>query len=417
MKVAHITISASGGAGIAAGRSVAALREVGIEAELWTADPPDEGGRRVRSPRWSGWRGRIDRWPLWRYPRRCFFSEWSNSVLPSRIARTVKRSAPDLVHLHWLGGGFVRVEELKRFPMPIVWTLHDTWPLTGGCHYPDDCRRFAAGCGSCPQLSSTIGDDLSARNFSRKRRAFAGVSRWIAPSIWIRDLARQSPLAAGSQVEIVPNGLDGTVFRPGDRASARRRLELPENAVVFAAGAVDLRERRKGAHFLPEAVRLAQHRLGRPCILVVFGRGVAGSAESRLNTRALGPIEDPAKLAAVYRAADLLLLPSTQDNLPNIAVEALACGCPTVAFDSGGIRDIVRDDVTGELVSEQSAASLAEAAVRWITRGRPAEMVAVECRSHFETNFSYAVHARRLRLVYETVLDTTGEQPPLPSCS
>jgi glycosyltransferase involved in cell wall biosynthesis len=403
VKVVHLALSAGGGAGVAARRTVEALCREGVEAELWTADGAG-AARGLRSPRWSGWRTRLAALPLLRYPRRKLYSDWSNAWVPSRLAPTVARARPDIVHLHWIGGGFLHLGELAKFGAPVVWTLHDAWPLTGGCHYPDDCRRFQAGCGGCPQLESLQRDVLCARNLRAKRRATAGVSRWIFPSEWLSGLAGASGAIPADRRRVIPYGYDERVLFPRPPAAARARWDLPAGARVIVAGAADLRDLRKGAALLPETVRRVQEATGRKCVLLVFGANPQALPPAPgVEIRSTGVLRGEDDVAAVLSAADLLLLPSLQDNLPNVAIEAQACGCPVVGFATGGVPETIEPGVTGLLSSETSAAGLAAAVLDWFARRPDRAETAVRCRARFEAKFTYPRHARQLAALYAEV--------------
>lgn len=404
MKVLHLSASGGGGAGVAARRSVAGLRHAGIDAELWANDAVG-GARRVRSQRWATWRFKLSHLPLKPYRRRNFFSWWSNDWVPSRMSAKVRDARPDLVHLHWLGDAFLGLSELRKFGAPVVWTLHDTWPFTGGCHYPADCTRYRDGCGSCPQLGSDSEFDLSSANLRRKRRALDCVSRWIAPSAWMGELAQTSPALFHAEVCVVPNGVDGNIFAPGAGEGVRERLGIPTENLVLIAGAVDLKEPRKGVRLLAESVGLFQRSSWKPCTVLLFGRNetILGSVPG-INTVSLGSLSTESQVAQVLAAADLLLLPSLQDNLPNIAVEAQASGCPVVGFDAGGLQEIVQDGRTGGITTNRTAAGLAEALQKWFLVSGPRDDVAKRCRAHFETRFTLERHTTLLRSVYAEVL-------------
>lgn len=298
----------------------------------------------------------------------------------------------------------MHLAEIARIEAPVVWTLHDAWAFTGGCHYPDACRRFVTGCGQCPQLGSGRRHDLSWINLRGKRRRLVGVAAVVSPSEWLASLARSSGSVPADRLQVIPNGLDGDVYIPMNRAQARRELGLAADAVVLVAGAHDLREARKGVHLLREGMAiLARERPAKYC-LVLFG---ANGGQSRTDdwpcaTRWLGTVDQDAQLARILSAADACVIPSLQDNLPNIAVEALACGCPVVGFAAGGLEEIVEPMQTGCLASELSAASLARALGAWL-EGTSATHARLVARSSFERKFNLTGHGQRLESLYSTL--------------
>lgn len=407
MKAVHLSISSRYGAGIAAGRTIEALRRNGTDAELWTTDGIG-AARGLRARLWASLRTSMDFAPLHCYRRRQLYSVWSNGWLPSNMAPRILAARPDIVHLHWIGDGFLHLGELTRLSAPVVWTMHDAWAFTGGCHYPADCVRFRGGCGCCPQLRSTKANDISARNFRAKCRNASSISRWIAPSDWMGGLAAGSGAMDGARLCVIPNGFDEEVFTPAEGGAMRMRLSLPDRSIVVVAGAADLRERRKGITLVPEAVRQLQAVTGRHCLLLVFGAHADELARtSVVDCRSMGALHSEKEIAAVLAAADMVLVPSLQDNLPNVAVEALACGSPVIGFDSGGIREIVEPGVTGALSGEVGVAGLANAMGNWLGRAPARAEVAACCRARFEERFTYAIHARRIRDMYDEILATT----------
>lgn len=403
MKALHLTKTASGGAGVAAKRTVAALRGAGVDATLWCeGSVPALGPASGTLRRW--WLNRLDSIPTRLHWRRRRFSAWSNNWRATSIASAINAVRPDVVHFHWMGQGFFSFDEMEAVDAPVVWTMHDAWPFTGGCHYPADCVGYTASCGHCPQLSSQKRDDLSARNWRVKERSLSRVARWIAPSRWLADCAARSPLIRAERLRVIPNALDTGEWRPVDRAEARRSLGLSENAFVMVGGAMDLREPRKAGRLLLDAFERIGASDQSPVVLVLFGSGtLPQSAAVRGHIRFVGRVESDARLAQVYSAADLVVMPSLQDNLPNVVMEALACGCPVVGLDSGGIREMIEDGRTGLLAAEKTSSALAEAVAEWRRRAPARLEVSQRCREHVSTLYSPARHARSLMSEYSAL--------------
>lgn len=385
---------------MAAARSVDALKKAGVDAELWTGEVSGSGHR-------AKWVARLDSVPQRFFPNRRLFTAWSNGWWPDNIVEKINQAAPDVVHLHWIGHGFMALSQLAGIKAPVVWSMHDLWAFTGGCHYPGDCSRFTRGCGSCPQLASPAPFDLSGWNHRRKKAMAAGVRRWVAPSDWIRAEARRSGFIKDEEVRTIPNTLNMDVFTAERRAEARHRMGVAGQECVLAVGSMELDEIRKGNHLLPRA--LAAWRAGDPSTrvrLVVFG----GSRLPRIDVAGLeivrtGLLSSEREMADIMAAADAFILPSLQDNLPNVAVEAQACGCPVLGFDSGGLREIIESGATGWLAAEKTAESLG-ATMADFTREHVArrEEVALACRRRALDLFSPGTHVRALCELYEEVV-------------
>ncbi len=311
--------------------------------------------------------GKIDalRDPLDRLPLRRYKWDpgnwWSVGWLPFDLRRAVKRLNPDVIQFHWAGRGAVPIRALARLSdYPLLWTLRDMWPLTGGCHYSGDCDRFAVGCGSCPQLGSDHPNDLSRWQWQSKERNWRGVPiTYIALSHWMASCARRSPLSSGNDIVTIPNGVDLAHFRPLDKAAARSAWRLPTDRQIILFGALHaVRDPRKGFRYLAEAMRrLAEAGWGSRATAVVFGAGDC-SLETGMPVRFVGSVPN-GRLPELYSAADVMVVPSLFENSAKTAIEALACGLPVVAFGNTGQFDIVDHRLNGYLAQDRSSEDLA----------------------------------------------------------
>ena len=370
------TNDGAGGAARAAYRLHRGLLAAGCAARLLVQDKQgdDRSVQRLAESRpgrvLAALRPWVDLWPLAAYRDREKVP-WSCNVMPGsgRLRRAAADFRPEIVHLHWVGGGFVPVSAVRGLGCPVVWTLHDMWPFTGGCHYDDGCGRYREQCGACPQLRSASPADLSHRLWRRKAAAWTGTDlTLICPSRWMAECAGNSSLFAGRRIEVIPNGLDLNRFKPLDRGYCRQLLGVPADRRLILFGAMAATDdRKKGFAYLEPALRAFAHsHQASGCELAVFG----ASAPERppdfgLPTRYLGRLHDEMSLAVLYAAADVMLVPSTQDNLPNTVMEAMACGTPVVAFSVGGIPDMIDHEHNGYLARAFDAEHLA-AGIAWV---------------------------------------------------
>ncbi|MBE0654780.1 MAG: glycosyltransferase [Bacteroidales bacterium] len=298
----------------------------------------------------------LDALPLVFYPQRTT-THWATGWLPNRITHIIRELNPDIVNLHWICRGFISINELSRvlaLGYPVVWTIHDSWPFTGGCHVPGECVRYRQSCGLCPQLSSKHIHDLSWLTLFQKRR------KWqkhdfvvVTPSKWLEVRAKKSSLFGDKRIVTIPNGIDFEAFSGIDKQLARLLLRLPDSGKVsFLCGGINAyNDPNKGLHLLHQAIELlVKEGLGNLIELVFYGESESSTKYSfPVATTYLGALHDNVTLRIAYSCADYFILPSLQENLPNSIIESLACGVPVIAFATGGIPEIIRDGHNGYL--------------------------------------------------------------------
>jgi len=312
----------------------------------------------------------------------------------------------DVVNLHWVSGFLDYKSFFSRIQTPLVWTLHDMNPFTGGCHYNLSCDRYLDQCGSCFQLRSRDKDDLSSTIWKRKKAALSGVdsSRLsiVAPSRWLADEARRATLFNRFRVEVIPYGLDvHNTFVPRDRSAVRDLLGIPQNAKVVLFLAANANNPRKGLSLLVRA--LGRSALSMPDLfLLTLGHG-RPRLDFHVAALHLGSLDNEWFLPFVYAAADIFAICSVQDNLPNTVLEAMACGLPVVGVEVGGIPDMVRTGVNGLTVPVGDEEILASTINRLLKNrdlsyemGRASRRIAVE-------EYSLQLQAQRYTELYASL--------------
>jgi glycosyltransferase involved in cell wall biosynthesis len=353
-------------------------------------------------------RMRLDRLPLHFY-RRTEESFWSLGWVPSRIDKVIDEFDPDIVHLHWVGAGYLPISALRQIRRPIVWTLRDMWTFTGGCHYTAGCERYRTGCGTCPQLRSTREDDLSRSIWQHKQKQWRDLDLWLVPiSRWLGECAAASPLLGRYPIEVIPNGLNLSTFRPMAKSAARAAWELPQDRPIAIYGAINsTRDPRKGFAELLGALRaLGQDERTRNMLLLVFGDLQHGDVpDCGIETRYVGYVDSNDRLAQLYSAADIAVMPSLQEAFGKTIIEAMACETPVVAFNSGGPRDIINHGIDGYLAKPFEPADLAKGMAWCLERLANGDQLGTAARAKVTSRFDIEAVADQYEQLYDAILD------------
>jgi glycosyltransferase involved in cell wall biosynthesis len=313
----------------------------------------------------------------------------------------------DVINLHWIANFVDYASFFGSLPQrtPLVWTLHDTNPFTGGCHYFGACKRFNAGCGACPGLGSTNQHDLSSAIWLRKERSYSSIPSGkvniVAPSRWLADEARGSKLLGRFPVSVIPYGIDTDVFRPRDKVMAREMFGIPQGAKVVLFAAEGIGEPRKGFSILVDMLPSIPTDAG--IQLVSVGR-CSGLQDKRLPGVSLGFIDNDRILSWVYSAADVYVIPTLDDNLPNTVIESMSCGTPVVGFNTGGVPDMVRDGISGFLVPKRDAAALRQAIVKLLEDSVARASMSANCRRIALEEYDLKLQAQRYLALYESLI-------------
>ena len=410
------TSECAGGAAIAARRLTAALTAHGVKARLLVGEKQSTSVTTSAYPR--HWRLRLSF--LWE--RLCVFVAngfsrkglWDVDIasMGVDIVSLPEFREADIIHLHWVNQGMLSVRQIGAIlasGKPVVWTLHDLWPVTGVCHYFRACSKFQSHCQTCPQLQRPGKHDLSYWTFERKLKAYArGRITFVGCSRWIAGEAAQSALVGGHNVVSIPNTYDHNVFCVADKAEARRHHSLPLKGRLLLFACQKVTDPRKGLAFLFDALASPLlHRWQGLLTLVVVGQMTDGIAsEVPFPVIKKGYITSEAEMAALYQAVDAFITPSLEDNLPNTLMEAAATGTPCVGFEAGGIPEMIDHQRTGYVAHFCDAEDLARG-IDYVLDDNHHDALAQAAAEKAASTWGAESVARRYCDLYESLLTTS----------
>jgi glycosyltransferase involved in cell wall biosynthesis len=321
----------------------------------------------------------------------------------------------DIIHLHWINFGFLSLNSLEKLfqtNKPIVWTLHDMWAFTGGCHYSRECTNYERNCGNCEQfLRNPSENDLSNQVWERKKEFFSNTNLTIVTcSEWLAQKARESSLLKDKTIISIPNPIDIEIFRPIEKSIARDYFKLSPDKKYILFGAVKISDARKGFAYFVEAISIINEQLSINNIdsgnieIIIFGQAqVSDFEELPFKVNILGKLSDVETIAKAYSAATVFVSPSIEDNLPNTIMESMACGTPVVGFEVGGIPEMIEHKSTGYLATYKSSEDLAKG-IYWTLFEADYQALANNSRQKVIDNYSEKVVAEKYKKVYQSLI-------------
>jgi glycosyltransferase involved in cell wall biosynthesis len=319
----------------------------------------------------------------------------------------IKTESADIVNLHWVNDGFMRIEVLPEIRQPVVWTLHDMWAFSGGEHYVGESTRYKEGYSANNRPASETGLDVNQWIWRRKKKSWSKIDKMViaAPSRWLAACARESDLFQNFRVEVLPNGVDHERFHPVEHASARNILGLPadKKLVLFVEGSWTT-DKRKGFHLLADALKKLELEVNPDEYqLIVLGKS-SGDDSFSMKTHYLGRLHDEISMALVYAAVDVFVTPSTEENLANTVLESLSCGTPVVAFDIGGMPDMIAHGNNGYLVPGFDTQALAKG-IQWVVEDKHRwKELSDQARDTVVQSFTLQQSASRYKDLYKDIL-------------
>lgn len=331
-----------------------------------------------------------------------------------RLARHPWFREADVLQLYNTHGGYFSHSALAGLSRrkPVVWRLSDMWPMTGHCAYAFDCERWKTGCGACPRLDDApaLRTDRTALLWKAKKAIYARSGLDIvAPSRWMEGMAKESPLLGRFPVHYIPNGLDTTVFQPVPATAARDLFGIDQRATVLLFVSLEIDSVRKGGAVLLDAIERLSGTTGRAFHVMAVGHGAEQwTARFRMPVTAVPAISDDRLLAAAYSAADVFVMPTLAENLPNAVLESMACATPVVGFRTGGMVDAVREGSTGWLAEPGNTEDLTRRIREALDDTEGRERMSRECRAVVEREYTMDLQASRFEALYRDLVDARG---------
>ena len=370
------TSERTGGAAVAASRLMKALNNNGVKAKMLVRDKESDALTVVELPKspilhWHFFWERIIIFLRLHFSRKHLF-DIDIANVGSDITRLREFQEADVIHLHWINQGMLSLNgicKILQSGKPVVWTMHDIWPATGICHLTLGCRYFVNRCANCKYLpGGGSRNDLASRIWQKKQQMQADETiYYVACSRWLESEAKSSALLKGQKITSIPNPIDTHIYKKGNKQEARQRLGLPldKKLILFASQRVT--NEYKGMSYLVDALTTCQSPCEKTsCEIVILGGHAEEVVEQLpMKVHPLGYVNDEQRIVDVYNAADVFVLPSLSENLPNTIMEAMACGVPCVAFKVGGIPEEIDHLKNGYVAAYRDAADLAKG-ITWV---------------------------------------------------
>lgn len=433
LKIVHLCTYDFGGAGKAAYRLHKGLQEIGADSAMLVMNkrskdpsvkvlPFDYSGTPTRclevvsfeSPCWNR------QWMRWgalisQYKNRPEGLEiFSDALSDIRLDLIQEIKDADIIHLHWVAGllNYHRAPGVFR-NKPLVWTLHDMNPFTGGCHYSGNCQKYTNTCGGCPQLGSNVDGDLSREIWNHKFTTYQTLNlNIVTPSQWLGQCAAESKLISGFPIHVIPYGLPLDIFKPYPKSNIRKAINILASAKVILFGAASIDNARKGFGYLLAALNKIPQNGKYDIFVLTFGAVPEGfPIDSKHPVLHLGHFENENQLALAYSAADVFVIPSLEDNLPNTVIESMACGTPVVGFDVGGMPELIDHKKNGFLAKPRDLSGLLEGIDWAISLSNSGTNISALCRQTAVARYPLQVQAKAYQALYEQIIAPHVKNP------
>lgn len=308
----------------------------------------------------------------------------------------------NIINLHWINDGFINIKHLNNIKKPIVWTLRDMWPMTGGCHYAMDCQRYKTGCGNCIQLKSIKKNDLSSYVLKRKEQYIPKNVKLIGISNWLSQEAENSKIFCNFDIETIQNNINTNNFKFLDKDMARKKLKITTNKKIILCGSKSIKDFYKGFDKFIEALNFLNNEKYFLCFFGHFDNSLANGLT--FEYKKFGYIDDDNILNNLYSSADVFVSPSRMEAFGKTIAEAMSSGTPAVCFNATGPKDIVTHMNDGYKAKPFDSYDLAKG-IDWICENKNYNDLRQNARNKILNKFDIKVVAKKYIDLYDGLIN------------
>ena len=411
MKIIHLSHSdISGGASRAAYRVHNMLIKNGINSLMWVDNKKSENksviGPSSKIEKFFNSKKQHLRFPINKILKSKFFGMHSPSILPSKWLYKINSSDADIIHLHWIQGEMLSIKEISKITKPTIWTFHDMWPFCGCEHYAYNLRYSEGYKAENISQNEYLFFDINRWRWQQKTKFFKNPIQIISPSNWMTDCIRKSYLMKDWPVETIPHPIDVLKWYPLEKNIIKKEFNFPTNSKIIVFGATGgVNDIRKGFKFFQNALNyLKDSSVFEDVNLIIFGGNEKKfSKDIGIKIYYFDEIHDDKILQKLYSVADVLIVPSKIETFGQMAIEALACGTPVVAFRNTGLTDIVEHKKNGYLAEFLNEKDLARG-ISWVLENLNNSNLNINSRERAEKYFSEEVIVKKYIGTYQNLL-------------
>lgn len=386
------------------------LRECGIDSNIYTNSKTTLGDASVKSivknkkdKVINMVRGQLDSFLTLVYSKRKEII-FSSGMFGFDFTKSKEYQDADIIHFHWINAGLVNIKHLAKIDKPIVWTMRDMWPMTGGCHVAKalDCEHYKIGCGNCKQLNSNSKYDLSRYILNRKKKYLPKNMKIIGISNWLSNEAQESELFKKFDVRTISNNVNTKEFFPVDKAMAREVLGLDTDKKIILTGSTTAKNFYKGFEKYLNAIETLDKEKYFLCFFGNLDKSIVDNLG--FEYKSFGYLRDNLSLRLVYSCADVFVAPSLMDAFGKTLAEAMACRIPVVCFDATGPKDIVTHKIDGYKAQPFDIIDLANG-IEWVLRNENYDELSKNAREKVLREFDNRIIAEKYIALYKEVLN------------